>query len=273
MLPKKTRKRRRQSSKNTKNKRQRMNQTQIVNYQSHNLSPLSHNSLSVVFSFLDGNEIIKISKICQEFSKIIDKSNLINIAFKYKLEQFFPRIGEVKSYYNEKVIWKDLYDKKDNLNFNKQILEQMLNYQCDIIMDKKPLVMSIYNACFDICVRRGENSDFCYSIVTKILKQKAIEIQQKLSNSASNRMNDYKQEKKIYTKISLWMSKTMMYLERFFIPNNDTLPINTLAMVLFHVHIINHFPEIEDEIVIEDEDERIHIQNLDINTLINNYIN
>ena len=69
------------------------------------------------------------------------------------------------------------------------------------------------------------------------------------------------------------MSKTMMYLERFFIPNNNTLPINTLAIVLFHVHIINHFPEIEDEIVIEDEDERIHIQNLDINTLINNYIN
>jgi hypothetical protein len=140
-------------------------------------------------------------------------------------------------------------------------------------MEKKPLVMSIYNACFDICVRRGENSNFCYSIVTKILKQKAIEIQQKLSNSVSNRMNDYKQAKNIYIKISLWMSKTMMYLERFFIPNNNTLPINTLAMVLFHVHIINHFPEIEDEIVIEDEDERIHIQNLDINTLINNYIN
>ena len=271
MLSKQSRKRRRKSSKNTANKERRMNQSKIMKYKSHDLSPLSHNSLSIVFSFLNGNEIIKVSKICEEFSEIIRKSNLINIAFKYKLEQIYPRIGEVKSYYNEKVIWKDLYDKKNNLNFNKQILEQMLNYQCNMIMKKKPLVMSIYNACFDICVKNGENSDFCYSIVIKILKQHAIQIQQKLRNSGYNLMNDYKQEKKKYIKIALWMSKTMMYLERFFIPNTDNISINSLARVLFHGYVINDFPEMEDEIVIENE--TMNNQNLNIAALINNYIN
>ena len=265
MLSKQSRKRRNTSLKNTRNnKKRRMNQ-----YKSHDLSPLSHNSLSVVFSFLDGNEIIKVSKICEELSEIIRKYNLINIAFKYKLEQTFPRIGEVKSYYNEKVIWKDLYNKKNNLNFNKQILEQMLNYQCDMIMEKKPLVMSIYNACFDICVKRGENSDFCYLLVIKILKQQVIQIQQKLNNSGFNLMNDYKQEKKRYIKIALWMSKTMMYLERFFIPNTDNISINSLARVLFHAYVINNFPEINDEIVIENE--TINNENFNIAALINQF--
>ncbi len=266
MLSKQSRKRRRTSSKNTSNKKRRMNQSKMMKYKPHDLSLLPHNSLSVVFSFLDGNEIIKVSKICEELSEIIRKYNLVNIAFKYKLEQIYPRIGEVKSYYNEKVIWKDLYDKRNNLNFNKQILEQMLNYQCNMIMEKKPLVMSIYNACFDICVKRGENSDFCYSIVIKILKQQAIQIQQKLQKSGYNLMNDYKLEKKIYVKISLWISKTMMYLERFFIPNTDNIPINSLARVLFHGYVINHFPEIDDEIVIENE--TINNQNLNIAALI-----
>jgi hypothetical protein len=265
MFSKHSQKRRNTSLKNTRNnKKRRMNQ-----YKSHDLSPLSHNSLSVVFSFLDGNEIIKVSKICEELSEIIRKYNLINIAFKYKLEQTFPRIGEVKSYYNEKVIWKDLYNKKNNLNFNKQILEQMLNYQCDMIMEKKPLVMSIYNACFDICVKRGENSDFCYLLVIKILKQQVIQIQQKLNNSGFNLMNDYKQEKKKYIKIALWMSKTMMYLERFFIPNTDNISINSLARVLFHAYVINIFPEINDEIVIENE--TINNENLNIAALINQF--
>ena len=81
MFPKHSQKRRNTSLKNTRNnKKRRMNQ-----YKSHDLSPLSHNSLSVVFSFLDGNEIIKVSKICEELSEIIRKYNLINIAFHYNM--------------------------------------------------------------------------------------------------------------------------------------------------------------------------------------------
>lgn len=269
MHSKQTRKRNQISYTNISNKKRKLNKSQIMKYKFHNLSPLSHNSLSIVFSFLDGNEIINVSKICEEFSHIICKYNLINIAFKYKLEQIFPRIGEVKSFYNEKIIWKDLYDKRNDINFNKQILEQMLNYQCHMIMEKKPLVMSIYNACFDICVKRNGNSDFCYSLVTKILRQQAINIQQKLQHSGYNLINDYKQEKKKYIQISLWISKTMMYLERFYIPNSDNIPINSLARVLFHGYIINHFPEIDDEIIIENE--TINNQNFNIAALINQF--
>ena len=65
------------------------------------------------------------------------------------------------------------------------------------------------------------------------------------------------------------MFKTMMYLERFFIPNTDNISINSLARVLFHAYVINIFPEINDEIVIENE--TINNENLNIAALINQF--
>jgi len=243
-----------------------------INYSKMNdFNHLSLNSLSIVFSFLEGNEILEIKTISKEFETIFKNYNLENTAFKYKLEYLFPRMSEVLSYYNfEKINWIDLYSKRNQMKFHKKILTLMLNYQCDNILVSKPLVISIYNACFDICICKDDQSDFCYLTIYDILKKNTMEIRQKLMKNTHNQMTMYKKEKEKYIKTSLWICKSMMYLERFFIPNSQRLPIKILAKILFVGNVINHF-EIKDNIVIGNSEEIIDIENYNIDALINEF--
>lgn len=252
-------------------RKRKMNQT-------NSLMKIPNDNISQVISFLKPKEIMNIRTVNKNLKFVVDKYKLEKVAIKYFFDSSYPRLYESWCFtYGKQCSLKDmkafLYKyKNDKNNFQRDALKVMLEYQSNMIMEKKPLVLGIYNTAFELCNQRqniGEdNCMFCYETVLKILinsiKVLKVKFDKKITPSI------YEEEKLKYRKMTIWLFKTTSYISRYFIPNSeDIVPIKTVAKHLFETEIIQHFGISDDNFYIEEATQpMINIQNL-----VNNFLN
>ena len=246
--------------------------------QRNSLMKISNDNISQIISFLKSKEIMNIRTVNKNFKFVVDKYKLEKVAIKYFFDSSYPRLYEAWCFtYGKQCSLKDMKAflnkyKNDKNNFQRDALKVMLEYQSNMIMEKKPLVLGIYNTAFELCNQRqniGEdNCMFCYETVLKILinsiKVLKVKFDKKITPSI------YEEEKLKYRKMTIWLFKTTSYLSRYFIPNSeDIVPIKNVAKHLFETQIIQHFGIPDDNFYIEEPTQpMINIQNLVNNFLI-----
>jgi len=74
---------------------------------------ISHDSISLIFSFLELDDLIEIEQVSKEMKKLIEKrSYLINNATKHEMLEFYPNLDKALYYQNnlrKKIDWVNLY--------------------------------------------------------------------------------------------------------------------------------------------------------------------
>ena len=104
---------------------------------------ISHDSISLVFSFFELNDLNKIKLVSKEMKKIIeDHSHLIRNATKNELLEDYPRLDEAL-YYNQaknfNIDWIYIYENKSNselINLVQSLYNKEMNLEIYI---KKPV--------------------------------------------------------------------------------------------------------------------------------------
>jgi hypothetical protein len=77
---------------------------------------ISHDSISLTFTFLELDDLIKIKQVSKEMKKLIEtRSHLINNATKHEMLESYPQLDKAL-YYKEgknfKIDWIDVYKNK-----------------------------------------------------------------------------------------------------------------------------------------------------------------
>ena len=246
--------------------------------QKNSLMKISNDNISQIISFLKSKEIMNIRTVNKNFKFVVDKYKLEKVAIKYFFDSSYPRLYEAWSFtYDKQYNLKDMKAflnkyKNDKNNFQRDALKVMLEYQSNMIMEKKPLVLGIYNTAFELCNQRqdigNDNCVFCYETVVKILINSIKVLKVKFNKKFTPSI--YEEEKLKYRKMTIWLFKTTSYLSRYFISNSeDIVPIKNVAKHLFETQIIQHFGIPDDNFYIEEPTQpMINIQNLVNNFLI-----
>lgn len=247
--------------------------------QRNSLMKISNDNISQIISFLKSKEIMNIRTVNKNFKFVVDKYKLEKVAIKYFFDSSYPRLYEAWCFtYGKQCSLKDMKAflnkyKNDKNNFQRDALKVMLEYQSNMIMERKPLVLGIYNTAFELCNQPrqdvwGDNCMFCYETVVKILINSIKVLKVKFNKKFTPSI--YEEEKLKYRKMTIWLFKTTSYLSRYFIPNSeDIVPIKNVAKHLFETQIIQHFGIPDDNFYIEEPTQpMINIQNLVNNFLI-----